>query len=351
LSTTRFPVKQYAGFQQQRQSITLGALSLANNYELNAEPATFAVTGFDAGLLATRLLDAQPATFTITGTAASLVRDYELNAEPGAFTVTGVDATFEYVTVAAPPNTVIRANEAHTPRLTERVSQIIGALEAAALTNYELDAQPGSFTVTGLDAGLEYTLAWDKVVIPIYAVTTPQIMYGSRIFGGVSEEATQAYELNAEPGVFTVTGTAAGVLATRLLNAEPGAFTVTGVDATFVYGQPGVYSLSADPGSFTVTGAAATFLVTYVLNGESGSYSITGIDATLTATLATDLWQDHAPGSVLFTDHTAGSVLFTDHTPDTDEGDTAYGDGDYGDGPYGGGSVFAGVTFTDHTPD
>jgi hypothetical protein len=432
VSTTRWPVQQYQGFQQQRRSITVAGLATATNYELNAEPGSFAVTGVDATLVAARLIDGQPGTFTVTGTDATLVRGYPLdaqpatftltgvdatllatrlldgqpgsftvtgtdatlvvgyalNAEPGSFAITGVDATLEYApAVVAPPNTAIRAVEAHTPRQTEQVSQIVGALAAstnyelnaepgsfaitgtdatlvaarvlsadpgeytvsgvaAALeyaavwaadvraikahtprlqeqtsqvvgalttsgaTNYELNAEPGSFSVTGLDAGLDYTLVWDKVVVPIYAITTPQIVYGSRVFGGVSEEAAATYELNAEPGAFTVTGSESGVVAARLLDAQPG--------------------------SFTVTGAAATFRVTYVLDAGTGTFTFTGIAATF-ARPGVDLWQDHVPGSVLFTDHTAGTVTFSDHSPDsvlfTDHTPPAT------------------VTFSDHSPD
>jgi uncharacterized surface anchored protein len=327
----------------EQTSQIIGALtaSALTNYELNAEPGVFTVTGTAASLVVGYALDAQPGSYAITGTAASLVVGYALNAEPGEYTITGVAATLEYTPVAAPPNTVIRATKAHTARLQTQTSQIIGALDASALNNYELDAQPGSFTVTGLDAGLEYGLAWDKVVVPVYAITTPQIIYGSRLFSGV--EVSGAYELNAEPGSFTVTGTDAGLLAARLLDAQPAAFTITGVAATLLAARvlsadPGSFvitgfaanvarelSLDAAPGGYVLTGTAAGLLATRVLSADVGVYAVTGVAATLSRP-SVDLWQDHVPGSVLFTDHTAATVTFADHTPDS-------------------------VLFTDHEPD
>ncbi len=116
---------------------------------------------------------------------------------------------------------------------------------------------------------------------------------------GAKPTPLAAYELNAEPGTYSVSGFDATLLAARQMNAEPGAYSVTGFDATVVKGfaldaGPGTYNvtgfdatllasrqMSADTGVYVVTGFDASLLRGSALNAEPGSYSVSGVDATL----------------------------------------------------------------------
>jgi hypothetical protein len=236
----------------------------------------------------------------VSGTAAGVVSARALNAAPDSYAVAGADAGLEY---AQPEvwDQVVRANKAHNPTRFKQVSQTFFALEPQVAGSYELDAQPGSFAVTGVDAGLEAALVWDKVVSPNYAFTTPQIFYGSRIFYGV-ESAAAAYEIDAQPGSFAVTGSAAGLVAARVVAATAGSYALTGSDAGLVYGV--IYLLDAQPASFTVNGVAAGLVAARVLSATPATFAVTGSQAGLVA----DRVLSGDPGSYTVTGSQAGLV-------------------------------------------
>jgi len=64
------------------------------------------------------------------------------------------------------------------------------------------------------------------------------------------------------------------------LNAESGSFSLTGSSATLLRSR----ILQSDAGSLSATGAAATFLRTRIMELGAGSLAITGADATMTYT-------------------------------------------------------------------
>lgn len=109
---------------------------------------------------------------------------------------------------------------------------------------YTLDAESGSVTITGTAAGLR----------------------ASRT-------------LVAGQGSVVVTGTAATLKASRVIDAESGEVLITGTDAILSTG----YVLSAEEGLFEITGTPATLLVSRVLEAESGLVVITGTSAELVA--------------------------------------------------------------------
>lgn len=157
---------------------------------------------------------------------------------------------------------------------------------AVALTNYELDCQPGSFSITGVTATVVRGLVIDSQPTS-YAVT------------GVAASVVRGYPLNAAPGSYAITGVAATLLATRLLNSAPGSFTITGVAASTLRDYPlnaaaGSYAItgvaatplatrlvSADPAAFAITGSAAALLAARLLSADPGTYTLTGAAADL----------------------------------------------------------------------
>ena len=224
-------------------------LTPAVAYSLNAEPGSFALTGFATGLIGDRVINAEPAAFSLTGFAATLQKGFFINAEPGSFVFTGAAA----------------------------------GLLATRLMN----AEPGNFTFTGADG----VLAAGRVI---------NAEPGNFVLTGVAATLAAGRAMNAEPGSFVLTGADAGLLATRLINAEPGSFALTGFAATLVAGrvlnaEPGSFALAgadagllaarlmdAGPGSFVFTGADATLVAARMMNAESASFIVTGADATLT---------------------------------------------------------------------
>lgn len=112
-------------------------------------------------------------------------------------------------------------------------------------------------------------------------------------FGHVGAGAVNVYTLAADPGSYTVTGTAATLSTTRLLVADAGSVAITGTDAALVVGRMVV----ADAGSVAVTGTDAALLATRLLVADAGAVNIVGTAATL------------AVGRTLVAD--AGSVVVT----------------------------------------
>ena len=67
-----------------------------------------------------------------------------------------------------------------------------------------------------------------------------------------------AYELDAQPGEFAVSGAVAGAVAGRELDAQPGAVALAGVDAGLEHVTgPQAYELDAQPGAYALAGVAA----------------------------------------------------------------------------------------------
>jgi hypothetical protein len=90
------------------------------------------------------------------------------------------------------------------------------------------------------------------------------------------------YTLTGDAGSYTLTGIAAGLKAGRKLAGAAGSYAITGQDATLTYtpdsGSP--FTLVADAGSYTLTGVAAGLRATRRLTGAAGSYTLTGQAAT-----------------------------------------------------------------------
>lgn len=84
--------------------------------------------------------------------------------------------------------------------------------------------------------------------------------------------------LNAETGVYNLTGAAADLTATRTLSADSGAYNLTGSAATLEKTIP----LDAASGSYSLTGSSATLAKELNLSADSGSYNVTGFAADLT---------------------------------------------------------------------
>ena len=150
---------------------------------------------------------------------------------------------------------------------------------AAGPTAYEIDAQPGTFAVSGT------------------AATLARGLY-----------------IDAQPGTYALTGTAATLEKTAAgaftIDAQPGTFSISGTAATLAYGR----KFDAQPGAFTLSGAAATLTKNaaqaFELNAQTGSFAIGGTAATL-AYSGSSIWTDINRGSTSWTNLSPAASTWT----------------------------------------
>lgn len=157
----------------------------------------------------------------------------------------------------------------------------IGASDVNA---YVLQAESGSFALTGNAAGLtaQRRLAAD---VGAYTLT------------GNAAILAKGFALAAATGVYTLTGSAASLIAARRLAAGVGAHVLTGNGATLLAGR----LLSAAQGSYALVGPAASLRVGGLLSASVGSYALTGNTAGLLAARMLTA----SPGSYVLTGQTA----------------------------------------------
>ena len=204
-------------------------LSTLNNYVLNADPGSVALTGVAAGALAGRIVNADPGSIAVTGVAAGVPVGRVLLAAPGSVSVAGVAAGVLATRVL----------------LAEPGSVALTGVDALLARGLVLIAAPGNVDLTGIAASplVDRVLFADPGVVALTGVDA-ELLY---------QTALNNYVLNADPGSIAITGIAAGIAADRVLKADPGSVVVTGVASALLRD----YVLSADPGSVSVNGIAA----------------------------------------------------------------------------------------------
>jgi hypothetical protein len=201
------------------------------------------------GLPVAASMTAETGAFVLTGQDAALKRGVLLTAETGAFALTGIDATL--TAIVAPTvgfHSLLAELGGGLPAGVTLIAETGAFLFsfAESLTDTDVVAAPGAFTLTGNDA---------------------QFRVG--------------YRLAAETATFALNGGAAGLLKGFTLTAGTGAFALTGIPAEFYANtDPRV---TAEVGVFTLTGSDAEFSRTYRLFAGTGVYSLTGNSATLTS--------------------------------------------------------------------
>lgn len=83
----------------------------------------------------------------------------------------------------------------------------------------------------------------------------------------INTSAAVSYSIDADAGSYTLTGSDAALTATRKIAANAGSYTLTGFDATLT--TTSAYELVAESGSYTITGFAATFQYSGAVGGGS----------------------------------------------------------------------------------
>jgi len=105
---------------------------------------------------------------------------------------------------------------------------------------------------------------------------------GSYLVSGVATSLTNQRQLIAAAGSYSITGSAALTAATRVLGAAPGSYSITGAPASLILNNGGsTYTLNADAGAYSITGSPAALAATRVIKADAGAYFVTGSDVSL----------------------------------------------------------------------
>jgi hypothetical protein len=166
--------------------------------------------------------------------------------------------------------------------------------DAPAAGAFALDAQPGSYSVTGSAAGLlagrSVNAAFGNYALTGFAATFSKgyvldAASGSYALTGSMAGLLGVRSINAASGSYVFTGNAAGLVTARVLNAVAGSYTLSGIDANLVYGAgAAAFELNAEVGAYALSGSTAGALAGRVVNAAAGSYILVG---TATGHLAT----------------------------------------------------------------
>lgn len=138
---------------------------------------------------------------------------------------------------------------------------------AAGAASYTLVADRGTFTYSGVAAGLR-TARKLVSALGTYALT------------GQAAGLKRGLRVVSNQGSYSLTGNAAGLVAARKLAASQGSYSLTGIAATLTYTPAAAaYTLTADAGAYALTGRAASLIAKRVLVASPGSYVLTGRSA------------------------------------------------------------------------
>lgn len=138
---------------------------------------------------------------------------------------------------------------------------------AAGAASYTLVADRGTFTYSGVAAGLR-TARKLVSALGTYALT------------GQAAGLKRGLRVVSNQGSYSLTGNAAGLVAARKLAASQGSYSLTGIAATLTYTPAAAaYTLTADAGAYALTGRAASLIAKRMLVASPGSYVLTGRSA------------------------------------------------------------------------
>jgi hypothetical protein len=164
--------------------------------------------------------------------------------------------------------------------------QVAAVAVMPAAADAEIDAQDGAYAVTGTAA----------TVIAARMVSSDP---GTYTYTGVLASLLTTRLVSSDPGVYAVTGSDATLAVGRFVSVDPGSYAVTGSDADLVFATAGAFTVNAEPGTYTVTGVNATTAADRLFNAALGSYTVTGTAADLVAGTAAAL--DAQPGTYTVT--------------------------------------------------
>jgi hypothetical protein len=179
--------------------------------------------------------------------AGSEPNDYEIEAEQGSYSLTGQDVTLTYLKG-------IRAEQGSYTLSGQDVDLVyVGSGEL-------LDAAQGSYTLTGQDVNFS---------------VTRRLAAEFGTYNLTGETALVDIAMFAETGSYTLTGQTVDLItADDALTAEVGTYSLTGQSVILAKGT----IMAGDQGSYSLTGQDVTFKHTYVVAANPGFYSWVGFN-------------------------------------------------------------------------
>jgi hypothetical protein len=293
------PIRQQRPTQFPNNNLLETTLQQLNSYTLNADIGIYSIGGVNADIVYVPIGTAPfkqtqwpnfqrgVADVRVYGWAVRLPSTvtHILNAEPGSYGISGVDANIVYSSTPAIVRVplVTRIGARRTP-VHFWTNNLLEYTLASAPGAYIINAGTGAYATAGVDAQILKTNLLNA---------NP----GSYSTSGVNAAILAARILNASAGGYAQSGVDASVLAARLLNAGISAYAINGLDADIVYVQAGHYILDVLPGSYSMSGVDAQVLAARIVATLPGSYSVSGIDAQILKAKLLNV----APGTYLIT--------------------------------------------------
>jgi hypothetical protein len=307
-------------------------------YTMTADPASFTLTGNNAGTTKGFLATADPGTFSLTGPDAGLYRGWTMQAETAlvvpsnvqvaqtsstsltvsftdvSHTLTGNDATLTYSTSGAYTLTAavgaftLTGNDAGTLKQSVLPTSV-GSFALTSIDTYfdierVVDGTVGSFTVTGNDATLTYT--------PTSGAYTLVADSATFTVGTSSTGLTRQAVLPTTVGAFALTGNAANTTKQSVLPTTVGAFSLSGQDAQTTR----QLVLGTSVGAFTLNGSSVNLPWTHNLTADVASFTLTGNAAALSYSSSTNTTMTVTAGSFLVDGSAADLTLHRKLTAD-----------------------------------
>lgn len=247
-----YPESSYGGYLP---TTDRAAFSSLTDYTMTADAGACDITGSAANLERGLKVAASAGAVAISGATAGLRAGRRLACDAGAVQATGTDATLAYDHALAAASGSVA---------------VTGSAATLTRTHNALQAESGSVALTGAAAGLTRQLRLSAQA-------------GSVAVSGTAAGLSPARRLAADAGALDVSGSAAALKRTHIMPSSSGSFVVAGADASLVYTPLGSYDIIANAGSYSVTGSDAGLRVSRRLAADAGAVAVTGVSAAVTA--------------------------------------------------------------------
>jgi hypothetical protein len=151
--------------------------------------------------------------------------------------------------------------------------------EVAYKENMSATFAQTSWTGTPTDSTSEAHVGWVTVNPAASGAFEIDAQDDAYAVTGTAATVIAARMVSSDPGTYTYTGVLASLLTTRLVSSDPGVYAITGFDTDLVYvPATGDFELNAATGTYSLTGSAATVVAGYALDGDPAGYTLTGYD-------------------------------------------------------------------------
>ena len=243
---------------------------------ISADPAVFTFTGFDTALKTIPKLPADAASYTLTGQAATLFPIATRRGTPFTVDYANLDADSPFAGdsnfSAISIGDICVYDKQTSPDAFDITMDGTGLFQMSGIPPanqtfdyYIYDLSDGTSGTTG-------TITIQGVEILVgeaasFVLNVPDVTFPTN------------FAVDAQPGSYTLTGTDANLLYTlQLFPAEAASYQFTGIDAVLLLQN----ELNAEATSFVLTGADATFPVTGRIEAQQTDYVLSVEDALLT---------------------------------------------------------------------